>query len=186
MSSPQLLRRGNLVRFGLILLVILECQIVSVLVEMGFQEMAWFSVRCFLVRVVWRALTFALLTSTLSAHAADCVSLDPPASWSASTPAIPVAAVPAAPEIAPLNLVIFRHGEKPLRDDGFMIEDGNLGADASERLSKLPDRLLKAFGCPDMLLTANPAVKMLNVGCRMIALTLDVWHCSPGGRFFVT
>jgi hypothetical protein len=26
----------------------------------------------------------------------------------------------------------------------------------------------------------------VGVGFRMIALTLDVWHCSPGGRFFVT
>ena len=28
--------------------------------------------------------------------------------------------------------------------------------------------------------------RCLLVGFRMIALTLDVWHCSPGGRFFVT
>ena len=124
--------------------------------------MAKLSGRDFVARVGWLTLTSALLTSSPPARAADCVSLDPPASWSASTQAVPVAGASASSEIAPLNLVIFRHGEKPLREDGIMIEDGNLGAEAAGRLSKLPDRLLKAFGCPDMLVTANPAVKMVN------------------------
>lgn len=121
-----------------------------------------FSGRRIAIRFAWWALAAVFLTSPPPAAAADCVSLDPPLSWSASTPAEPAAAVPAPTAIVPLNLVIFRHGEKPLRDDGFMIEDGNLGGDATRRLSQLPDRLLKAFGCPDMLVTANPAVKMLN------------------------
>ncbi len=113
------------------------------------------------IRYGWRTLAAACLISS-PAVAAECVSIDPPASWSASAPAEPVAVLPAPAAIAPLRLVIFRHAEKPLRDDGVMIEDGNLGGDATRRLSQLPDRLLKAFGCPDMLVTANPAVKMLN------------------------
>lgn len=103
----------------------------------------------------------------LSAHphparAAECAASDPPPAWSAQGPAIPVDVATDMSAIPPLNLVIFRHGEKPLRDDGVMLEDGNLGGTASRRLSRLPDRLLRVFGCPDLLVTTNPAVKMAN------------------------
>ncbi len=49
-----------------------------------------------------------------------------------------------------------------MRDDGVMIEDGNLGREAEHRLTLLPDRLLKEFGCPDLLVAPNPAIKMIN------------------------
>jgi len=94
--------------------------------------------------------------------ASTCRSIDPPKSWTAHEPASPAAVeLNNIPNLS-LNLVVFRHGEKPLRDDGVMIEDGNLGAEANNRLIGLPDRLLQEFGCPDLLVAANPAVKMLN------------------------
>lgn len=49
-----------------------------------------------------------------------------------------------------------------MRDDGVMIEDGNLGRESEYRLARLPDRLLKEFGCPDLLVAPDPAVKMIN------------------------
>lgn len=49
-----------------------------------------------------------------------------------------------------------------MRDDGVMIEDGNLGIGAEQRLMRLPDRLLKEFGCPGLLVAPNPAVRMIN------------------------
>lgn len=94
--------------------------------------------------------------------AGKCQPSNPPDSWSAQGTAAPVAATVDPAAIPRLNLVIFRHAEKPLRDDGLMAEDGNLGAEAEQRLARLPERLLKDFGCPDFLVAANPAVKMLN------------------------
>lgn len=96
------------------------------------------------------------------AGATSCRTIDPPQSWSAQGPASPAADGLSESPNPSLNLVVFRHAEKPLRDDGVMIEDGNLGADAHRRLVGLPDRLLQEFGCPDLLVAANPAVKMLN------------------------
>ena len=43
-----------------------------------------------------------------------------------------------------------------------MIEDGNLGPAAEQRIMRLPDRLLKEFGCPDLLVATNPSIKMVN------------------------
>ena len=103
-----------------------------------------------------------LLLSGGPAFAATCKAANPPESWSAQGAAAPAATMVDHYAIPPLNLVVFRHAEKPLRDDGLMAEDGNLGEQAQQRLTHLPDRLLKEFGCPDMLVTANPAVKMLN------------------------
>ncbi len=104
----------------------------------------------------------ALAMVFVPARAAECVAADPPQSWRAPTSASPIESGPGISAIPPLDLVLLRHGEKPLRHDGVMIEDGNLGAGAARRLLRLPDRLLHAFGCPDLIVTANPAVKMVN------------------------
>jgi hypothetical protein len=41
-----------------------------------------------------------------------------------------------------------------------MVEDGSLGEQGIKRLSRLPNRLLMLFGCPDLLVTTHPAVKV--------------------------
>ncbi len=115
-----------------------------------------------IINLVPAILAFALVALTVSEAGAACVAAAPPASWSSEKEAAP-ASPPSDPKaVNPLTLVIFRHAEKPLGDDGVMIEDGNLGHDAGNRLSRLSDRLLSQFGCPDMLVTTNPADKMLN------------------------
>jgi len=91
-----------------------------------------------------------------------CRSIDPPRSWSAQEAASPTTGALDNSGIPALDLVVFRHGEKPLRNDGVMIEDGNLGAGAENRIMRLPEKFLQEFGCPDLLVTTNPAVKMIN------------------------
>jgi hypothetical protein len=93
---------------------------------------------------------------------AGCTAIRPPQSWRGESAAAPVALPDDPHALNPLTLVIFRHAEKPMRDDGVMIEDGNLGSGAAERLARLPDALLGQFGCPDLLVAPNPAVKMRN------------------------
>jgi hypothetical protein len=106
------------------------------------------------------SLTFV---SSQAAFAGEtCHSIDPPQPWSAQEQTAPVTVRIDHAATAALDLVVFRHAEKPMRDDGVMIEDGNLGREAEYRLSRLPDRLLKEFGCPDLLVAPNPAVKMIN------------------------
>ncbi len=107
-------------------------------------------------------LAFTLFVLSASDAAAACVAAEPPTSWSSEKEAAPASPPDDPKAVNPLTLVIFRHAEKPLGDDGVMIEDGNLGNDAGKRLSRLPDSLLRQFGCPDMLVTTNPAGKMLN------------------------
>ncbi|GLI94426.1 hypothetical protein [Methylocystis echinoides] len=103
------------------------------------------------------------LPAALPARAdARCTPAPAPQSWRGETPAIPVPPPDAPTALNPLTLVLFRHAEKPMRADGVMIEDGNLGADALTRLARLPDVLLGQFGCPDLLVAPNPAVKMRN------------------------
>lgn len=112
-----------------------------------------------------RSFLTALLLIVLNDGAAcanPCRPSDPPHSWSERDAATPATA-PFIKTFTPaLNLVVFRHGEKPLRDNGVMIEDGNLGVEAEDRLRRLPEKLLKEFGCPDLLVAPNPAIKMLN------------------------
>ncbi|MEK4032434.1 hypothetical protein WOC76_04190 [Methylocystis sp. IM3] len=107
-------------------------------------------------------LACALVAPTVSNAAAACAPAEPPASWSSEKEAAPASPPNDPKSVNPLTLVIFRHAEKPLGDDGVMVEDGNLGHDAEKRLSGLPDSLLSQFGCPDMLVTTNPSGKMLN------------------------
>lgn len=107
-------------------------------------------------------LACALVAPIVSTAAAACAPAEPPASWSSEKEAAP-ASPPSDPKaVNPLTLVIFRHAEKPMGDDGVMIEDGNLGHDAEKRLAGLPDSLLSQFGCPDLLVTTDPAEKMVN------------------------
>ncbi|MCC3247392.1 hypothetical protein LG047_19060 [Methylocystis sp. WRRC1] len=107
-------------------------------------------------------ITVALLFLVPATASAACTPSPPPLSWTTATEPTP-ASVPIDPKtIGPLVVVMFRHAEKPIRDDGVMIEDGNLGSEAAGRLSRLPDALLNRFGCPDLLIAANPAVKMIN------------------------
>ena len=118
------------------------------------------------MRILSMKLVSLLFASTLlvapTASYAACSASAPPISWSSEKEAFPVSVPEDAKNMNPLAIVIFRHGEKPLRDDGLMIEDGNLGRDSISRLSHLPDSLLSQFGCPDLLVSANPAIKMLN------------------------
>lgn len=106
--------------------------------------------------------SFALVGSQAAFARDSCHSIDPPRSWSAQEQAAPMAIPIGHAARVALDLVVFRHGEKPMRDDGVMIEDGNLGREAEHRLARLPDRLLKEYGCPDLLVAPNPAVKMIN------------------------
>mgnify|MGYP003342712688 CR=1 FL=1 len=94
--------------------------------------------------VLWSALL--LFSSTGAAQAEKCKPSNPPDAWSAQGAATPIAATVDPAAIPRLNLVVFRHAEKPLRDDGLMAEDGNLGAEAEQRLARLPEQLLKDFG----------------------------------------
>jgi hypothetical protein len=95
-----------------------------------------------------------------AAAAADCRSIAPPAHWSGPEPAR--APSSSANLINPLFLVMVRHGEKPLDADGFMIETGNLSAIGLRRATRLPERLLGLFGCPDLIVAPDPAVKIRN------------------------
>ena len=104
----------------------------------------------------------ALLMSGALAQAAPCVASPPPASWSAATQARP-AALPTDPrQVGPLTLIMVRHAEKPMNADGLMREDGNLGAVGVRRAQRLPARLLALYGCPDMIVSTDPAVKIHN------------------------
>jgi hypothetical protein len=103
----------------------------------------------------------AFLSLPVTQAVAACVASPPPASWSSEHGPSPTASEPVNAE-NPLTLVITRHAEKPLGEDGLMKETGNLGEQAAHRLSRLPDTLLKQFGCPDLLVTAKPTDKMIN------------------------
>ncbi|MGJ0506463.1 MAG: hypothetical protein ACR652_04870 [Methylocystis sp.] len=114
------------------------------------------------MRTAWFLVAVTFAAAAGPAVAADCTPAPAPASWRAEGAAIP-ATVPDDPKaLNPLTLVLLRHAEKPMRADGVMIEDGNLGRQALDRLARLPDRLLAQFGCPDLLVAPNPAVKMHN------------------------
>ena len=104
----------------------------------------------------------AVLLSCLAAEAAPCVASPPPASWSSAQPATPVALPTNPKSIGPLTLIMVRHAEKPMNSDGLMIEDGNLSAVGVRRAQRLPERLKALYGCPDMIISTNPAVKILN------------------------
>lgn len=104
----------------------------------------------------------AVLLSCLAAEAAPCVASPPPASWSSAQPATPVALPTDLKSIGPLTLIMVRHAEKPMNSDGLMIEDGNLSAVGVRRAQRLPERLKALYGCPDMIISTNPAVKILN------------------------
>lgn len=104
----------------------------------------------------------AALMAAPGAAQAGCTPAPAPLSWRGKAPAAPAPAPDTPTAINPLTLVIFRHAEKPMRADGVMIEDGNLGAQSLSRLARLPDALLRQFGCPDLLVAPNPAVKMRN------------------------
>jgi hypothetical protein len=103
----------------------------------------------------------ALMASPATADA-RCTPAPAPQSWRTESPAIPATPSDDPKAFNPLTLVLFRHAEKPMRADGVMIENGNLGAQALKRLARLPDVLLRQFGCPDLLVAPNPAVKMHN------------------------
>jgi hypothetical protein len=107
-------------------------------------------------------LVLAVLATPPTRADADCTPAAAPQSWRSEGPAIAASAPDDARAVNPLTLVIFRHAEKPMRADGVMIEDGNLGAQAVSRLARLPDALLTQFGCPDLLIAPNPSVKMRN------------------------
>ncbi len=93
---------------------------------------------------------------------AECSPSAPPDSWAQAAPAVP-ATIPADPKtIHPLRLVIIRHAEKPMLSSGYMIEDGNIGEQGVKRAARLADTLLERFGCPDLLISTNPAVKIPN------------------------
>lgn len=110
-----------------------------------------------------RLITLALLVFiSTAARAGSCRPIDPPRSWTEQAQPTPSAPAGDNSSRIALDLVVFRHGEKPLRDDGVMIEDGNLGPAAEQRIMRLPDRLLKEFGCPDLLVATNPSIKMVN------------------------
>jgi hypothetical protein len=95
-----------------------------------------------------------------AAPAADCRGMAPPAHWSGQEPA--GAPSSSANPINPLTLIMVRHGEKPLDADGFMIETGNISAVGLRRAVRLPERLLALFGCPDLIVAPDPAVKIRN------------------------
>lgn len=110
-------------------------------------------------------LTFvALAMSATTGYAAPCVPSEPPVSWSSPQAAVPAAAPTGQTVIGPLTLIMVRHAEKPLNKDGLMIEDGNLGPVGVKRAQRLPQRLLAMYGCPDMIVSTNPAVKIHGKG----------------------
>lgn len=91
---------------------------------------------------------------------AQCQAAPPPIAWKSNdknynqnelrNPKIP----------ASLSIIAFRHAERRLLSSGFMAEDGNIGKQGLKRINKLPDRLLSIFGCPDLLVTTDPAVQI--------------------------
>lgn len=93
---------------------------------------------------------------------ADCKPSPAPQSWRSEAAAVPAAVPEESTALNPLTIVIFRHAEKPMRENGVMMENGHLGGQAVNRLARLPDALLGQFGCPDLLVAPNPAVKMRN------------------------
>lgn len=91
---------------------------------------------------------------------AACLPSPPPTSWSSSsTSTIPSERIDGYTTPS-LTIVLFRHAERPLLASGNMDENGNLGEQGIKRLSQLPERLFAMFGCPDLLVTAQPAVKV--------------------------
>lgn len=104
----------------------------------------------------------AVLVSGVMAQAAPCVPSPPPASWSSPQQASPVALPTDPKSVGPLTLIMVRHGEKPIDENGMMIEDGNLGPVGVRRAERLPARLLALYGCPDMIVSTDPAVKIHN------------------------
>ena len=101
-----------------------------------------------------------LAMSVTLAHAAPCTPSVPPTSWSQPHAAEPSAVPSDNKTIGPLTLIMVRHGEKTLNKEGRMIEDGNLGPVGVRRAERLPQRLLAMYGCPDLIVSTNPAVKI--------------------------
>lgn len=112
------------------------------------------------MRIALASAVFAL--SCAAADAASCVASPPPAAWSNPQQAAPAPLLADVNNVGPLTLVMVRHGEKPLNKDGLMIEDGNLGPVGVRRAQRLPERLLALYGCPDMIVSTDPAVKIHN------------------------
>jgi hypothetical protein len=109
------------------------------------------------------ALIFAAALLSFPSRAdADCKTSPAPRSWRSEAEAAPAPVPDGSTALNPLTIVIFRHAEKPMRENGVMMENGQLGAQAVHRLARLPDALLGEFGCPDLLVAPNPAVKMRN------------------------
>lgn len=106
----------------------------------------------------------ALALAGTVAHAAPCTPSAPPVSWSQAQAAVPATVPSDNKSIGPLTLIMVRHAEKPLTQDGLMIEDGNLGPVGVKRAQRLPQRLLALYGCPDMIVSTNPAVKIHGKG----------------------
>lgn len=100
--------------------------------------------------------------SAFAAQAASCVASPPPVAWSSSGAATPAQLPADFKSVGPLTLVMVRHAEKPLDPNGKMIEDGNLGVYGVRRAERLPKRLLALYGCPDLIVSTNPAVKIHN------------------------
>lgn len=107
-------------------------------------------------------ITAVLCCVGFAAQAANCVPSPPPASWSAQQQAVPLALPDDPKKIGPLTLIMVRHAEKPINENGLMIENGDLGSVGVKRAQKLPQRLLALYGCPDMIISTNPAVKIQN------------------------
>lgn len=114
-----------------------------------------------MVKAAGLVLAAALLLLPEQADAA-CAPSPAPQSWRGEAAAVPAPVPEESTTLNPLTLVIFRHAEKPMRENGVMMENGHLGAQSVNRLARLPDALLGQFGCPDLLVAPNPAVKMRN------------------------
>lgn len=97
-----------------------------------------------------------------AAQAASCVTSPPPSSWSQQGPSVAAPLPVDGKKIGPLTIVMVRHAEKPLTPAGTMIEDGNLGVYGIRRAARLPARLTQLYGCPDLIVSTNPAVKIHN------------------------
>ena len=111
-----------------------------------------------------------VVVSPMAAQAAPCVASPPPVAWSSPGAATPALLPADFKTVGPLTIVMVRHGEKPLTKEGTMIEDGNLGPYGVKRAERLPKRLLALYGCPDMIVSTNPAVKIHN---RVLGLNFN-------------